>query len=80
MNQYNRVTIAGPYRAGVARSSGGTYHSYLVRLWQDEEQTTWRALAQSVQSGETLHFADVESLFAFLRAQTVCEPPTVGNS
>ena len=31
----------------------------------------WRAVAQSVQTGEVIHFADLESLFAFLQAQTV---------
>lgn len=43
---------------------------YLVRLWQDSPYTPWRAAAQSVQSGETVRFADVEQLFAFLRTQT----------
>lgn len=46
------------------------YHSYLVRLWQADQETTWRALVQCVQSGETLHFADLDLLFAFLTAQT----------
>jgi hypothetical protein len=50
------------------------YHSFLVRLWQDERQMPWRALAQSVQTGETICFADLESLFAFLQAQTVPSP------
>jgi len=47
------------------------YHSYLVRLWQDDRQMPWRAVTQSVQTGETIHFADLEELFAFLQAQTV---------
>ncbi|MFN8487411.1 MAG: hypothetical protein U0350_07440 [Caldilineaceae bacterium] len=55
------------------RKTSRFYHSYLVRLWQDDTQTTWRALAQSVQTGETIHFADLESLFAFLQAQTLSE-------
>lgn len=46
------------------------YCAYLVRLWQDSPYTPWRAAAQSVQSGETVRFADVEQLFAFLRTQT----------
>jgi len=45
------------------------YCAYLVRLWQDSPYTLWRASAQSVQSGETVRFADVEQLFAFLRTQ-----------
>lgn len=50
------------------------YHSYLVRVWQDGPQTPWRVLAQSIQSGETIHFADLEGFFAFLRAQTIVLP------
>lgn len=58
------------------RKTSQLYHSYLVRLWQDESQGAWRALVQSVQSGETIHFADLESLFAFLRAQTLDQTQT----
>ena len=47
------------------------YHSYLVRLWQDDNELSWRAVAQSVQTGEISHFVDLASLFTFLQAQTV---------
>jgi len=47
------------------------YQSYLVRLWQDDRQAPWRAVAQSVQTGEVMHFIDLESLFTFLQTQTV---------
>lgn len=50
------------------------YHSYLVRVWQEGSQTPWRVLAQSIQSGETIHFTDLEGFFAFLRAQTIVLP------
>jgi hypothetical protein len=43
------------------------YHSYLVRLWQSSEQGAWRASAQCVQSGNTVLFADIDHLLAFLR-------------
>lgn len=46
------------------------YYAYLVRLWQDSPYVAWRASAQSVQSGETVRFASIEQLFAFLQAQT----------
>jgi hypothetical protein len=46
-----------------------TYHSYLVRLWQESSPTGWLAMAQSVQTGKVIHFSDVESLCAFLREQ-----------
>jgi hypothetical protein len=47
------------------------YHSYLLRLWRSSQgNAVWRASLESAQSGERLAFADLESLFAFLEAQT----------
>ena len=43
------------------------YRSYLVRFWQSTEQGSWRASTQCIQSGQTLHFSDVESLLIFLQ-------------
>jgi hypothetical protein len=51
-----------------------TYTAYLVRLWQENEEIPWRASAQSARTGEKLFFADLESLFIFLRAQTRLGP------
>jgi len=45
------------------------YCSYLVRLWQSHPQAPMRASALDVQTGETIRFADLESLFAFLQKQ-----------
>lgn len=50
------------------------YCAYLVRLWQDNPNDGWRASAQSAQSGETVRFADLAQLFAFLQAQTARQP------
>ena len=47
----------------------GEYHAYLVRLWQEHPQAPWRASVQSVETGETVRFADLGQLFAFLQAQ-----------
>jgi hypothetical protein len=47
-----------------------TYTAYLVRMWQEHEETPWRASAQSARTGEKIYFSDLESLFVFLRAQT----------
>lgn len=55
--------------AGTAQTLTG-YCAYLIRLWQDSPYMPWRASAQRVQSSETIRFADVEQLFAFLRTQT----------
>lgn len=46
-----------------------TYQSYLVRLWQDSPHAAWRASACSVQTGENVHFVDLDALFIFLWEQ-----------
>ena len=48
------------------------YLSYLLRLWQahTDGELVWRASLESPHTGERLSFADAESLFAFLDAQT----------
>ena len=48
------------------------YLSYLLRLWQAhaDGELVWRASLESPHTGERLSFADAESLFAFLDAQT----------
>jgi hypothetical protein len=52
------------------------YKAYLVRFWQEGEQEPWRASAQSVQSGEVVHFATLHELFIFLEMQTPTIPST----
>ncbi|MCB9101036.1 MAG: hypothetical protein H6632_15970 [Anaerolineales bacterium] len=50
-----------------------SYHSYLLRLWQEDggRHLRWRATLESVQSGEMYRFASLERLFAFLRRQAI---------
>jgi hypothetical protein len=45
------------------------YRSYLVRLWQSNEQGVWRASAQCVQTGDTILFGDRQQLLAFLQTE-----------
>jgi hypothetical protein len=55
------------------------YKAYLIRLWNDSDQTGWRASAQSTQSGDTIRFGSLDALFTFLQDQThdqSAEPPT----
>lgn len=42
--------------------------SYLLRLWPEDAQ--WRASLQQVATNERVGFADLQSLFLFLQAQT----------
>lgn len=50
--------------------SKGAYRSFLVRLWQSHTAGAWHVSVQSVQTGTTLHFADLNALFAFLGRET----------
>lgn len=53
----------------------GTYHAYLVRLWQEHPLGPWRASLVSVPTGASTHFADVEHLCTFLQGHTTPTPP-----
>lgn len=49
------------------------YQSYLLRMWStagEGEAEKWLASVESPLTGEQHHFADLESLFAFLRTTT----------
>lgn len=48
------------------------YVSYLLRLWctTTERKPVWRGSLQSVASGERRSFADLDMLWAYLKAQT----------
>jgi len=48
------------------------YMAYLLRLWQvnTTETTVWRASLEDPHTGEQKGFADLESLFTFLKKQT----------
>jgi hypothetical protein len=52
------------------------YHSYLLRLWSVDGAQTWRVMAESVTTHERHSFADLESLFDFLRKQISDMPHT----
>ncbi len=52
------------------------YFSFLVRLWQEDEvetSATWRGEIESIQTGQRWQFADLESLFDFMRARIAGE-------
>lgn len=48
------------------------YHSYLLRLWQEESdgQTVWRASLESAQGGQRFGFASLPYLLTFLVDRT----------
>jgi hypothetical protein len=48
------------------------YASYLLRLWQvqDNDHWMWRASLESSQSGEKWFFANLDDLLVFVRTKT----------
>ncbi len=53
-----------------------SYQAYLIRIWRSSPDVLWNASAQHTQSGETVFFASLESLFRFLHDQTVVRDAT----
>jgi len=54
------------------------YHSYLLRLWRDDDTSPWRVQLEDPHTGERRGFSSVEKMIAFLDSQLV--PPKVDNS
>ena len=50
--------------------SDPTYLAYLLRLWRDHPEATWRATLQSPTNQESFSFATLDELFRFLQSQT----------
>lgn len=46
------------------------YVAYLLRLWQENPEGTWRALLENPNSGERVGFADLAELVAYLENKT----------
>jgi len=53
------------------------YHSYLLRLWSADEGQAWRVMLEAVGTHERHSFANLESLFEFLRRQIGEIPQTL---
>ncbi|MFN8595896.1 MAG: hypothetical protein U0559_06900 [Anaerolineae bacterium] len=50
-------------------SDAQRYRAYLLRLWltDGEDAAVWRASLEDPRTGERRGFADLESLFAFIK-------------
>jgi len=45
------------------------YHSYLLRVWKENNDLEWRGSLQNVATGECHNFGNLSSLFSFLQSQ-----------
>jgi hypothetical protein len=55
----------------VTNETGGSpsiYHSFLLRVWRESEQSAWRASLENVMTGERRSFPTLAGLYAFLHA------------
>lgn len=48
----------------------GVVRLYVLRLWRADPSASWRATVRLVLTGAELHFASLDRLVAFLRAET----------
>jgi hypothetical protein len=46
------------------------YHSYLLRLWQEQPDGEWRSSLQDTKTQECVAFATLSELFAYLIQET----------
>ena len=53
------------------------YHSFLLRLWLEEDAgapTAWQGEIESIQTGQKRGFSDLETMCALLQAQVLVKP------
>ena len=52
------------------------YRSYLLRMWQVEQngEPAWRASLEEAESGKRRAFPDLDALFSYLHAETAEGP------
>ncbi len=42
------------------------YHAFLLRVWCEDETSTWRVQVDNPHTSETFFFSSIENLFTFL--------------
>lgn len=53
------------------------YHSFLLRLWREEEAgvpNSWHGEVESIQTGRQWKFSDLETMCDLLQSQVLVEP------
>jgi hypothetical protein len=59
-------------------SPSPSYHSYLLRLWQDDAHAPWRIQLEDPHTGERRGFASLAHMLEFLDQQ-MAPPQGQGN-
>lgn len=47
----------------------GKYDSYLLRIWRESKNVSWRFMVQNVRTGEQYGFRDADALFDFIERE-----------
>jgi hypothetical protein len=55
------------------------YLAFLLRLWREGDDLSWRAMLKNAHTGETHGFADVSQLLLFLQSQTELQTQTADH-
>ncbi len=55
------------------------YRSYLIRFWRSHPLGELRVSLQNIQTGESTPFANVETLFAYLKEQATAPKASSGT-
>ncbi len=63
-----------------AQHQPAEYRSYLLRLWRNGPQQSWRASMQCTATGEFHHFASIEHLVDFLQVDLYREEAPAAQS
>lgn len=56
------------------KSERTTYQAYLLRIWREGNNPTWRAMLESTHTGSRQNFADVQQLISYLLTKTEESP------
>ncbi|MBX3039022.1 MAG: hypothetical protein KF758_19070 [Anaerolineales bacterium] len=65
LTQLSNYSTHMPHSSGKPVSVRG-YHAFLLRVWCEDENSTWRVQVDNPHTSETFFFSSIENLFAFL--------------
>ena len=70
---HNGVAQKPEKRGELVNSRQADYHAYLLRLWREGTQLSWRAELVSPHTGAKQHFANQGQLLSFLAELTATD-------
>lgn len=65
LTQPSNYSTQTPQTSG-KQASAREYYAFLLRIWCEDETSTWRVQIENPHTCETFFFSSLETLFAFL--------------